>query len=310
MNLPVPLQEMASRSGSPSMKRSMRWFLWAGLGWLGLVSVRGQTSNIDHRIHFDDFGVGEAVERLDPAGVSIPGGAVVESGFPTASPVHFLARKPFADHPPGSDPEPLVLRFDQPQSLVGFSVGDNGGKSRRLTVQAFDSKDATKPIVAFQVTLPAQVGVTTPVRLCRVLEQDIHRIEVTSPDGAVEAIDDLELRRYPLSTRTRVTFDDRPIGTIVRTQYPGVTFLDNPEIRGTELIGVPVRSGSQALHQRVNGEGPARPRDLVGIAPDARAILYRNVYGWFARPATGLYALAPEGEAALAAWLAEAALPG
>ena len=54
-------------------------------------------------------------------------------------------------------------------------------------------------------------------------------------------------------------------------------------------------------------DGPRRPRDLRDIAADARAILARNVYGWFAHPAKGLYALAPAGEAALAAWLAEAA---
>ena len=69
------------------------------------------------------------------------------------------------------------------------------------------------------------------------------------------------------------------------------------------------RQASLALAGKLR-EGPARPRDLRDIAPDAGKILYRNVYGWFARPATGLYALAPEGEAALAAWLAEAALPG
>ena len=45
---------------------------------------------------------------------------------------------------------------------------------------------------------------------------------------------------------------------------------------------------------------PARPRDLHAVAPDAGKILYRNVYGWFAHPAPGLYALAPAGAAALA----------
>jgi hypothetical protein len=69
------------------------------------------------------------------------------------------------------------------------------------------------------------------------------------------------------------------------------------------------RQAALALAEKLR-EGPARPRDLRGIAPDAATILYRNVYGWFVRPATGLYALAPEGEAALAAWLAEAALTG
>lgn len=57
-------------------------------------------------------------------------------------------------------------------------------------------------------------------------------------------------------------------------------------------------------------DGPRRPRDLRDVAADARAILARNVYGWFVRPALGRYALSPDGEAALAAWLAEAPQPG
>jgi len=57
-------------------------------------------------------------------------------------------------------------------------------------------------------------------------------------------------------------------------------------------------------------DGPARPRDLRAIAPDAAAILYRNVYGWFDHPAPGRYALAAPGQAALTAWLAEAPQPG
>ncbi len=52
-----------------------------------------------------------------------------------------------------------------------------------------------------------------------------------------------------------------------------------------------------ALH-----EGPRRPRDLREIAPDAAAILLRNVYGWFDREAHGLYCLAPSGAAALLHW--------
>ena len=57
-------------------------------------------------------------------------------------------------------------------------------------------------------------------------------------------------------------------------------------------------------------DGPARPRDLRSVTPDPRSILARNVYGWFDHPAPGLYALAPDGAAALAAWLAEAPQPG
>ncbi|MDE2333708.1 MAG: hypothetical protein KGK10_04140 [Rhodospirillales bacterium] len=49
-------------------------------------------------------------------------------------------------------------------------------------------------------------------------------------------------------------------------------------------------------------EGPLRPRDLRGVADNAPAILARNVYGWFRRERPGLYALAPAGHAALAAF--------
>jgi hypothetical protein len=49
-------------------------------------------------------------------------------------------------------------------------------------------------------------------------------------------------------------------------------------------------------------EGPRRPRDLREVAPDAAAILLRNVYGWFEREARGIYRLAAAGEAALLHW--------
>jgi len=69
------------------------------------------------------------------------------------------------------------------------------------------------------------------------------------------------------------------------------------------------RQAALALAAALRG-GPARPRDLRAITPDAAAILYRNVYGWFDHPAPGRYALAAPGQAALTAWLAEAPQPG
>jgi hypothetical protein len=44
-------------------------------------------------------------------------------------------------------------------------------------------------------------------------------------------------------------------------------------------------------------EGPRRPRDLKGLAEDARAILARNVYGWFERVSPGVYRLTEAGVA-------------
>lgn len=46
-------------------------------------------------------------------------------------------------------------------------------------------------------------------------------------------------------------------------------------------------------------DGPRRPRDLVALAPDARVILYRNVYGWFESAGRGVYRLTPLGQGAV-----------
>jgi hypothetical protein len=49
---------------------------------------------------------------------------------------------------------------------------------------------------------------------------------------------------------------------------------------------------------------PLRPRDLKPLAPEAGAMLARNVYGWFERVAPGLYALTPLGHQEVAEFLA------
>ncbi len=243
------------------MKRPMQWLAWAGLwvvGGLGGGGLQAQDVPYDFHVHFDDFGVGEAVTRIDPMAVAIPGGAIVQSGLPTLSPKNFLARKELASHPAGTDPDPMVLVFDVPHSVVAFAVGDNGGKSRQVLVRAYAGADLFKPMAQAQVTLPAQAGATVPVRLCRILERDIERVEILAADGAVELIDGLEVSRYPTTT-SRITFDDQPLGTVIVDQYPGVRFPDGPEIRGTGLFGVPVRSGDQGLRQRPAGELDSRP---------------------------------------------------
>jgi len=54
----------------------------------------------------------------------------------------------------------------------------------------------------------------------------------------------------------------------------------------------------------VLADGPARPRELKTVAPDAAKILLRNVYGWFERVDRGVYTLTASGRAALAQWQA------
>jgi hypothetical protein len=48
--------------------------------------------------------------------------------------------------------------------------------------------------------------------------------------------------------------------------------------------------------------GPQSTRALRALAPDAAAILLRNVYGWFERDRRGVYRLTASGFAALSNW--------
>ncbi|WP_075290839.1 DUF2161 domain-containing phosphodiesterase [Pararhizobium arenae] len=48
--------------------------------------------------------------------------------------------------------------------------------------------------------------------------------------------------------------------------------------------------------------GPLRPRDMKTVAPDAAAILLRNVYGWFDRLDRGIYGLNDTGRDAIVRW--------
>ena len=173
------------------------------------------------------------------------------------------------------------------------------GLSMELLLQAADRMAMADEVwLAVPATRKGRDQDRRAHRLCRLL--GVGLLGVTLSTGRVAVLADPGPYRLGLAARKR----SRLLAEFGRRQgdpTPGGG-------RGRKIMTA-YRQAALALAEKLR-EGPARPRDLRGIAPDAGAILYRNVYGWFARPATGLYALAPEGEAALAAWLAEAALPG
>lgn len=77
----------------------------------------------------------------------------------------------------------------------------------------------------------------------------------------------------------------------------------DPVVGGSSRVPMMTAYRQQALLCAAAIDGGARrPRDLRAGAPEAAAILQRNVYGWFARVARGQYALTPAGVAALARW--------
>ncbi len=173
------------------------------------------------------------------------------------------------------------------------------GLSMELLLQAVDRMAMADEVwLAVPATRRGRDQDRRAHRLCRML--GVGLLAVTLSTGRVEVLADPGPYKPRLAARKR----SRLLAEFGRRRgdpTPGGG-------RGRKIMTA-YRQTALALAGKLR-EGPARPRDLVGIAPDARAILYRNVYGWFVRPSTGLYALAPEGEAALAAWLAEARLPG
>ena len=73
-------------------------------------------------------------------------------------------------------------------------------------------------------------------------------------------------------------------------------------LTSTEVLYNKDMNSTERVLELVRAQGLLRPRDLASLAPDAPAILVRNVYGWFDRPARGLYCLSEAGHAALEAW--------
>lgn len=115
---------------------------------------------------------------------------------------------------------------------------------------------------------------------------------IVGPDGTVEVLISPEapLPRRSTARRSRVMAEYRrrrgdptPGGS---TKAPIMTAYRQGALRVAAALAI----------------GPQRPRDLTALVPAAPAMLRRNVYGWFARVARGLYQLTPAGEAALERW--------
>jgi hypothetical protein len=127
-------------------------------------------------------------------------------------------------------------------------------------------------------------------RLCRLIGlglMAVHtqskRIEVLAEPGPYRPRPDQRRRTRLLSEHARRVGDPTPGGS---SRQPIMTAY-----RQQALV-------CAAMLQ----EGPARPRDLRAVAPQAGRILLRNIYGWFERAERGLYRLNGQGEAALQRW--------
>ncbi len=141
-------------------------------------------------------------------------------------------------------------------------------------------------------------------RLCRLLGFGLMavsttrgRVEVLAEPAAYQPRRDHRRRARVLSEHVRRQGDPSCGGT---TRQPVMTAYRQQALACAALLSV----------------GPASPRELRTVAPDAGSILLRNVYGWFERTQRGVYRLTSDGEAALRRWpdvsvdhAANAALP-
>ena len=64
------------------------------------------------------------------------------------------------------------------------------------------------------------------------------------------------------------------------------------------------RQAALRIARHLRRRGPTKASDVAGALnePRARTIMYDNVYGWFERPATGVYALSPRGRREIRLW--------
>jgi hypothetical protein len=109
------------------------------------------------------------------------------------------------------------------------------------------------------------------------------RIEVLTEPGPYRPRPDQHRRTLLLSEHARRSGDPSPGGS---SRQPIMTAYRQQALSCVAML--------QA--------GPARPRDLRAVVPDAGRILLGNVYGWFERAERGVYRLNSRGEAALQRW--------
>lgn len=86
--------------------------------------------------------------------------------------------------------------------------------------------------------------------------------------------------------------------------------VGDPNLGGSAMTrGVMTAYRQQALGiaDFLQNHGPAKASVIAKALaePKARNILYRNVYGWFDRVSTGIYALSPRGRQEVPAWLGD-----
>jgi hypothetical protein len=183
----------------------------------------------------------------------------------------------------------VAVRNDGLQTLaiVEMKLGFN----LELLLQATDrSRVADEVWLAVPATRRGRDRDARVHRLCRLIGFGLlavnaarDRVEVLVEPGPYRPRPDRPRRQRLLSEHARRRGDPSPGGS---TRLPVMTAYRQQALACAALLKA----------------GPARPRELRTVAPDAGSILLRNVYGWFERTGRGVYQLTALGEAALKRW--------
>jgi hypothetical protein len=183
----------------------------------------------------------------------------------------------------------VAIRADEPPLVVIAEM--KLGLSLELVLQAVDRlRQADEVWLAVPATRRGRDRDRRAHRLCRLLGIGLMAVN-TARDSVEILVEPGPYAPRPDQRRRRLLEQE------FRRRH------GDPEAGGTTRRKLMTAYRQQALACAAALQaGPQRPRDLRAIAPDARKIMARNVYGWFERVRPGLYALAPEGHAALKLW--------
>jgi hypothetical protein len=180
-------------------------------------------------------------------------------------------------HRPGEPPFLVITELK-----LGFTLD--------LVLQGFDRLAADEVWLPVQATRRGRDRDSRAHKLCRLLGFGL--LAVAPGRGGVEVLAE------PAPYRTRANVKRRTRLLLEHQRRRG-----DPAVGGSARTPVMTAYRQRALACAVELQsGPRRPRDLKETAPDAAAILLRNVYGWFDQESRGVYRLAPAGVAALLHW--------
>jgi hypothetical protein len=134
------------------------------------------------------------------------------------------------------------------------------------------------------------------VRLFRMLGLGLLTVEPRRTGARVEAVLDPGVYK-PRKTRART-------GRLLREFELRV---GDPNAGGTDRrrgLMTAYRQAALRIARHLKRRGPTKASEVAGTLdePRARRIMYDNVYGWFERPSTGLYALSPRGRKEIRLW--------